>query len=91
MKHALHIACKHFMKSVAPASPCAIHKKVKEALKRASLDGDLDLDQLDDELVGLGLGPNNGNNDEGDNDDDMEFLAGDALRKALALVKQVFI
>jgi hypothetical protein len=91
MEHALHITYKHFMKSVTPASPHAIHKKVKKVLKRASLDGDLDLDQLYDELVGLGLGPNDGNDDEGDNDDDMEFSAGDALRKALALVKQVFI
>jgi hypothetical protein len=87
MEHVLHIAYKHFVKSVAPASSCMIYKEVKEVLKRASLDGDLDLDQLDDELVGLGLGSDDGNDNKGDDDDDMEFLAGDALVKALALVK----
>jgi hypothetical protein len=84
MEHSLHIACKHFVDAIAPASPAAIRKKVKAALRKASANGELDLHQFDNELTDVGL--------EGDDTGtDDEFSSGDALGKALALVKQVSI
>ncbi|KAK2462470.1 hypothetical protein APHAL10511_005440 [Amanita phalloides] len=87
MEHALHTVCKHFVKAIVPASLHAIHKKIKEALRNVSLSGELDLDQLDDELLDLGLDGCDAEAD--DNDDNIEFSPGDALGKALALVKQI--
>jgi hypothetical protein len=66
MEHSLHIACKHFVEAIAPASPAAVHKKVNSG------------------------GNGDGNNSE-DDDTDVEFSSGDALGKALALMKQVSI
>jgi hypothetical protein len=60
MEHSLHIACKHFVEAIAPASPAAIRRKVQD-------------------------------NEGDDTDTDVEFSSGDALGKALALVKQVSI
>ncbi|KAK2461047.1 hypothetical protein APHAL10511_006936 [Amanita phalloides] len=91
MEHTLHVACKHFVKTIAPASPHAICKKVKDALKCAGLDGELDIDQFDDELVGLRLdGSDNGDNGDNHDHDDIEFPPGEALGKALVLVKQIW-
>ena len=73
MEHSLHIACKHFVEAVAPVSPSAICKKMKMALKHPILDFD-DMEY-------------NSEADE-DNSED-EYTSGDALGKALALVKQV--
>jgi hypothetical protein len=87
MEHSLHIACKHFVETVAPASSSTIRMKIKAALQAASANEDLDLDGLDNdlELAALGL-----ENTEGcDDDTDVEFSHGDVLGKALALVKQV--
>jgi len=82
------------VETVAPASPAAIRKKVHAALKNArGSNGDLDLDKLDDALATLDLenaeGSEDPDSDEGD--DEVEFTAGDALGKALALVKQVCV
>ena len=85
MEHSLHIACKHFVETIAPASPAMIRKKIKAALQIASVNGELDLDELDNELATLDL---ENSEDSGDNAD-VEFSHGDALGKALALVKQV--
>ncbi len=63
MEHSVHVASKHFVEAVAPASLAAIRQKVKTAF--GGLEGDDD-----------------------DNEDE-DFTAGDALGKALALVKQV--
>lgn len=89
MEHALHIACKHLVETIAPTSPTTIRKKVRAALQAASVNGDLDLDALDDELKLATLGLENyGDNSD---DEDVEFSHGDVLGKALALVKQVRI
>lgn len=91
MEHSLHIACNHFVEAISPASPDAIHKKVKDALKKASPNGELDLHQFDNKLTDLGL-ENNGEPETNEGDDtDVEFSSGDALRKALVLVKQACI
>jgi hypothetical protein len=91
MEHSLHIACKHFVETIAPASPTAIRKKVQAAIKTVrAANGDLDLDKLDDALATLDL--ENAEDDDPDSDagdDEVEFTHGDALGKALALVKQV--
>ncbi|KAF8799820.1 hypothetical protein BYT27DRAFT_7217371 [Phlegmacium glaucopus] len=51
MEHSLHIACKHFVETIAPASPREVRKKVRAALKKATgITGDLDLDELDNAL-----------------------------------------
>jgi hypothetical protein len=85
MEHSLHIACKHFVETIAPASPATIRKKVKAALQIASMNGELDLNELDNELATLDLE----NSEDSGDDADVEFSHGDALGKALALVKQV--
>lgn len=86
MEHSLHIACKHFVEGVAPTSPTAICK-IKAALDNASLHGELDLDQLNGQLAALDF--ENIDGDDNDSDADIEFSPGNALGKALALVKQV--
>ena len=92
MEHSLHIACKHFVETIAPASPVALCKKVHAAVKKAKdADGDLNLDKLDNVLATLNLknaeGSDDPNSDGSDNE--LEFTTGDVLGKALALVKQV--
>jgi len=72
MEHSLHIACKHFVETVTPASPSAIHKKMKMAFKHPILDfGNMEY------------------NSEADKNSEHKYTSGDALGKALALVKQV--
>ena len=92
MEHSLHIACKHFVETITPASPVALRKKVHAAIKKAiDADGDVDLDKLDNALATLDLENAEGfdDPDSDGSDDELEFTAGDALGKALALVKQV--
>jgi len=95
MEHSLHIAAKHFVEAVAPASPTSIRKKVKAALRKAHMNGnlgdlneefshiDLPQDFTDDEFNQMVEG------DDSDSDDDDDLTSGDSLGKALALVKQV--
>jgi hypothetical protein len=88
MEHSLHIACKHFVEAIAPASPATIRKKVKDALENAWPNGELDLHQFGNDL---NL-ENNGEPEDNEGEDaEVEFSSGDALGKALALVKQVHI
>jgi hypothetical protein len=89
MEHSLHIACKHFVEAIAPASLAAIYKKVKDVLQRASANGELDLHQYDSKLMDIGLESDSDPNNNESDDADTEFSSGDALGKALALVKQV--
>jgi hypothetical protein len=91
MEHLLHIAVKHFVEAVAPASPMSIQKKVKVALKKAQDEGQLNLNQFNNTLTALDLDDIGDPLDDGGNseDDDAEFTSGDSLSKALALVKQV--
>ena len=91
MEHSLHIACKHFVKTIAPASLKSIHKKVHAALKKAmSAEGNLDLDELDATNFNLDNLEDPNDKDSEDSDDEAGFTPGDALGKALALIKQVF-
>jgi hypothetical protein len=94
MEHSLHIACKHFVETVAPASPQSIRKKVRAALKKATgVEGDLDLDKLNNVLASFDLDEledQDPDDPDGEgSDEEAEFTPGDALGKALALVKQV--
>jgi hypothetical protein len=86
MEHSLHIASKHFVEAVAPASPTSIRKKVKAALAKARDNGELDLDEFNEALTSIGAGDPGNADDDNDNSD---FTPGDSLGKALALVKQV--
>jgi len=96
MEHSLHIAAKHFVEAVAPASPTSLRKKVKAALQKAQADGDLGLGELDAVLAGVNLTQEFASMDDEDTalldtDSDSEsedFRSGDSLGKALALVKQ---
>ena len=88
MEHSLHLGTRHFVEDVAPTPGHAVFKKVHEALINAPADddGDLDMDQLNDELTGY--------EDVEDRDDEEgeygePFSVGDTVGKALALVTQV--
>jgi hypothetical protein len=85
MEHSLHIASKHFVEAVAPASPTSIRRKVKAALVKARDNGELNLNEFNDALTSI----NTGDQDNDDDDDGSDFTTGDSLGKALALVKQV--
>jgi hypothetical protein len=68
-----------------------ILKRIRNTLKQAQDgNGNPDLDQVNADLATLELDPSGtgGNLDECD-DDDEEFGSGDAIGKALVLVKQV--
>ena len=76
MEHSLHIACMHFVETIAPASLKSIHKKVHAALKNAmSTEGDLDLDELDASLTDFDLDNLEDPNDKDgeDSDDEVGF------------------
>jgi hypothetical protein len=91
MEHSLHIASKHFVEAVAPASPTSICKKIKAALTKARDNGELNLDEFNKALTSINAGDQANNNDD-DSDDgngDGNFMPGDSLGKALALMKQV--
>ena len=80
------------METIAPASPVALRKKVHATIKKAKdTDSDVDHDKLDDALATLNLKNAEGSDDPDSDrsDNELEFTAGDALGKALALVKQV--
>jgi hypothetical protein len=81
MEHSLHIACKHFVEAIAPASPAVIRKKVSDALNTSQ----------NGEPTDLSLEDNGEPEDSEGEDVDIEFSCGDALWKALALVRQVCI
>src|SRR4051794_19881992 len=86
MEHALHLSARHFVREIAPPSVQAIARKVRRVLQKAEKNGDVNLNDLDNELDGLPF-----NNDDGSEDDegDDDFDVSDALGKALALVNQV--
>jgi hypothetical protein len=91
MEHSLHLAAKHLVQAIAPLSPRAVASKVKKALQAAQVNGDVDLDILDRELVGFSF--DDGDDESGDDDggDMTGFDVGDSLGKALALVSQVCV
>jgi hypothetical protein len=88
MEHSLHIAAKHFIEAVAPASPANLRKKIKAVLHQARVDDNLDLDGLDTMLSDVDLTQEFAGTDGSDSENE-DFTSGDSLGKALALVKQV--
>jgi hypothetical protein len=75
MEHLIHVSTGHFIRGVGPTSSWNICKKVKAA-DASNMDSD---------------GDNVHSNDDGNGDDNnaLEFDAGNAVGKALALVTQV--
>jgi hypothetical protein len=71
---------------VAPSFPHKIAKKIKCALQNAQIDGEVDLNTLDNELAGFLF--NDRDNDDGeDKDDTTDLDAGNSLGKALVCPK----
>jgi hypothetical protein len=87
MEHSVHLSASKVVESVSPVPSAAILKRIWNTIKQAlDANTDPDLDQVDADLATLEREPRN-NEDESDNDGD--FGSGDAVGKALALVKQV--
>lgn len=85
MEHSVHVASGKVIEGVSPTSHAKLVTKLRNAIKRARNEADeTDLDKLDLELANMDL-----DQGDGDNSDDEEIDAGDAVGKALALVKQV--
>jgi hypothetical protein len=78
MEHSLHLAAKHFVEAVAPASASSIRKKVKAALRSALDGGDLNAHEFDEVLFSMkakgrgrvAVGPSDDYDDGGDGDDE---------------------
>ena len=92
MEHAVHVSASKIIESVSPAPSSVILKRIRNTLKQAQ-DGNEnpDLDQVNADLATLELESSGagGNLDASEFDDDEELGSGDAVGKALALVKQV--
>lgn len=85
IEHAVHIASKHFVEKVAPTPPKPLNKKIRQLLDQACESGEINKDEANKVLSTLG---------EEEKDDsgvqmDLEWTAGDAVGKLLALIKQV--
>ncbi|KAF8981567.1 hypothetical protein BDQ17DRAFT_1337289 [Cyathus striatus] len=90
MEHALHLAAKHFIETIAPTTSTSISKKVRAVLKKSSHRGELDLEELDHELAEINLDESEAAEVDSESDnEDFSFCAGNSLEKALALVKQI--
>lgn len=87
MEHSVHLGAHHFIKGVSPTTGSIVLKKVRHALNNAQSGDTFDLDQLDLELRDFHDDGTSDSNDEIDDD----FNVGDAVGKALTLVKQVSI
>jgi hypothetical protein len=86
MEHALHLAAKHFVESVAPTSANQLLQKVKGAMANATENGaQLNMDVLNSEIedIEAELG------DKVEDKDDDDYNVADTIGKALALVAQV--
>ncbi|KAF9004350.1 hypothetical protein BDQ17DRAFT_1325721 [Cyathus striatus] len=89
MEHALHLAAKHFIETIALTTSTSISKKVQAALKKSSHCGELDLKELDHELAEINLNKSEATEvDSESENEDFSFHASASLEKALALVKQ---
>ena len=89
MEHAVHLAASKVIESISPTPRAAILKRLRKTIQQARDDNrDPDLEQVDTDLATLERDPDgDGNLDEFD--DGEEFGSGDALGKALSLVKQI--
>jgi hypothetical protein len=106
MEHSVHLGAGHFVEGVSPTSTSTVIKKVQNTSRQARVDegdgddhdGSDDDHQAQDDDGDGDDGDHDGNDDDGDNDgddddddDDDEFDTGDAVGKALGLIKQVNI
>lgn len=98
MEHSLHLAAKHFVEVISPVSPSSVLKKATVALRLAREGGHLSMEELNRALYMVDADGGDDDNSEDGNgyssgpgldDDETDFSPGDALGKALALVKQV--
>ena len=87
MEHSLHLSVKHFVQAIALSPLQKITKKIKSVLQKAQINGEIDLDMLDDEVVGFSFDNRDDDSNE-DDDDTTSFSSGDSLGKALALFGQ---
>ena len=86
-EHSIHVAAGHFILAVAPAPASKVMKKVRAAFKKGQ--GQIDLDQLEQELAVI-EGVDEDGEDE-DEDEDEDFDISDTVGKALALIKQASV
>ncbi|KAF8143063.1 hypothetical protein K438DRAFT_1945978 [Mycena galopus ATCC 62051] len=87
IKHAIHIASKHFIEKVAPTPPKSLKKKICLLLNEACSSGELSEDDVAKVLASLG---DDGDGPDSDaNTDGTEWTTGDAVGKPLALIKQI--
>jgi hypothetical protein len=86
MEHLVHLTARKVVEGVSPTSSAKLVTKLRNAIKRAQNDDDeTDLNKLDVKLTNMDL--DQADDDSDDDADDID--AGDAVGKALALVKQV--
>jgi hypothetical protein len=86
MEHSVHLAAGKVVEGVSLTSHAKLVTKLRNAIKHTrNEDDETDLDKLNLKLANMDL--NQGDTD--DSDDEEEIDAGDAVGKALALVKQV--
>ncbi|KAF7372957.1 hypothetical protein MSAN_00502900 [Mycena sanguinolenta] len=81
VEHAVHIASKHFVATVAPTPQKSLNKKIRSCRTRY---GELDADEVAKILASFGEDEEDEENGEGS-----EWTAGDAIGKILALIKQI--
>ncbi|KAJ7851147.1 hypothetical protein B0H14DRAFT_3662490 [Mycena olivaceomarginata] len=79
IEHAVNIAAKHFVQTVAPTPQKSLQKKLRN--------GELDEDEVGKLLSTLGDGSDTPESDAESEDD--EWTTGDAVGKVLALIKQI--
>ncbi|KAJ7438162.1 ribonuclease H-like domain-containing protein [Mycena latifolia] len=85
IEHAVHIAAKHFVETVAPTPPKPLHKKIRKLLHEACSSGELNEEDVATIISSLG-----GDKDEvPEAEDNDQWTTGDAVGKILALIKQI--
>ena len=91
MEHSLHLGARHFVEGVAPTPGRAVLKKVHAVFQNAQRgeDGDLDLDELNEELGGIDEDVDCECDSDDEDEEGVPFSIGDTIGKALALVTQV--
>ncbi|KAJ7815702.1 hypothetical protein B0H14DRAFT_3745409 [Mycena olivaceomarginata] len=85
IEHAVHIASKHFVEKVAPTPPKPLNKKIRQLLDQACESGEINKDEVNKVLSTLG----EEEKDDSCAETDLEWTAGDAVGKSLALIKQI--
>lgn len=83
VEHAVHIATKYVVETIAPTPPKPLHKKIRQLLNEACNSGEMNSDEVNQVLSSLDGG------EDDDEADESDWTSGDALGKLLALIKQV--